>query len=126
MPRPTKRRRVCYLPSNNLFGPMGPGKGKRDIITMSVDEYETTRLIDLEELTQEECALRMDVARTTVQRMYNIARKKIATALSQGAILKIEGGNYTLCDTDEVRSGCGRCRRHGNNKGNCNEKREQT
>jgi len=65
---------------------------------MSIDEYETIRLIDLEELTQEECASQMNIARTTVQGIYNSARKKIASSLVNGQFLKIEGGDYKLCD----------------------------
>ena len=79
---------------------------------MTVEEYETIRLIDLEGLMQEECADRMNVARTTVQRIYNDARKKLAEALVNGNVLKIEGGDYKLCDESKHVYGCGRCRRH--------------
>ena len=67
-------------------------------VTMTVDEYETIRLIDLEGLTQEECSNQMNVARTTVQSIYNDARKKIAESVVNGKVLKIEGGDYQLCD----------------------------
>jgi transcriptional regulator with XRE-family HTH domain len=78
---------------------------------MTVEEYETIRLIDLEGLTQEECAERMQVARATVQKIYNDARSKLAESLVNGNILKIEGGDYRLYDEGEQLSCCGRCRR---------------
>jgi len=112
MPRPRKWRNVCSLPENSLFGPLkasGPAGG---MIVMTVDEYETIRLIDLEAMTQEECAKRMNVARTTVQRIYNDARMKVAESLVGGNILKIEGGDIKLCDGSVQLQGCGRCRRH--------------
>ncbi len=40
----------------------------------------------------------MQIARTTVQRIYEIARKKIADALIDGHPLKIEGGDFRICD----------------------------
>ena len=61
MPRPTKWRKVCYMPRNTVFGPMDKEAGLEPI-NMTVDEYETIRLIDLEGLTQEECAEGMNVA----------------------------------------------------------------
>ncbi len=67
-------------------------------INMMVDEYETIRLIDLEGFTQEECAAHMNIARTTVQGIYDAARKKLADSLVNGKMLWIEGGEYRLCD----------------------------
>ncbi|MEX1375921.1 MAG: DUF134 domain-containing protein [Eubacteriales bacterium] len=110
MPRPTKWRKVCYMPRNTVFGPMDKRQDS-ETITMMVDEYETIRLIDLEGLTQEECAERMNVARTTVQRIYTIARNKLAKSLVNGSVLKIEGGEYKLCTEEERMNGCGRCKR---------------
>jgi uncharacterized protein len=79
---------------------------------MTVDEYETIRLIDLEDFTQETCAEQMHIARTTVQRIYNDARKKLAESLVNGKVLRIEGGDYELCDGLEENCGCGGCYRH--------------
>ncbi len=83
---------------------------------MTIDEYETIRLIDLENLKQEECAARMNIARTTVQGIYNTARTKIAESLINCKKLLIEGGEYQLCDRDDFcgMPGCRR-HRHGNN-----------
>ena len=63
---------------------------------MSIDEYESIRLIDYEGLTQEECAKSMDVARTTVTSIYDSARKKLAQLLVEGKTLCISGGAYRI------------------------------
>ena len=70
MSRPVKWKKVCCLPETDLFGPLNAKNMEDGIITMSVEEYETIRLIDLEGLLQEECAESMHVARTTVQKIY--------------------------------------------------------
>lgn len=110
MARPRKWRKVCSLPYSNKFGPLESPKDS-EVITMMVDEYESIRLIDLESLTQEECAQKMNIARTTVQRIYSEARKKIAESLIEGKVLLIEGGDYKLCNSTGNSCGgrtCGR------------------
>lgn len=114
MPRPMKWRKVCCLPESNKFGPLGASIEEENFIKMTVDEYETIRLIDLENLTQEECAGQMNIARTTVQGIYNAARKKLAQSLVKGRVLFIEGGEYRLCDGRGNGCGHGVCHRQGN------------
>ncbi len=115
MARPRKRRNVCILPEINKFGPMGGcAENIEDTIVMSVEEYETIRLIDLERLTQEECSQSMGVARSTVQKIYDESRKKLADALINGKTLKIRGGDYKLCEKNDGEKMClklGCCRR---------------
>lgn len=95
MPRPTKCRRVCSFPEVIEFSPVGKISGEPIVLT--VDEFETIRLIDKEDLSQEECGTQLGVGRTTVQKIYETARKKIANALVLGNTLKIEGGDFHLC-----------------------------
>ncbi len=117
MARPRKRRRVCGLPHHKTFGPLNRIDANEEII-LTVDEYEVIRLIDLEGLEQEECAQRMEIARSTVQRIYVGAKKKIADFLVNGKILKIEGGDYIVCDVNPGKcSPCYRgCHRHSRNR----------
>lgn len=105
MPRPMKWRKVCCLPESNKFGPLDLPTEASNCVNMTVDEYETIRLIDLKGFTQEECANQMNVARTTVQGIYIEARKKLAESLVNGKILFINGGEYRLCDG--LGKGCG-------------------
>lgn len=112
MARPRKWRKVCCLPERNRFGPLNTPINQEHVVTMSIDEYETIRLIDLAGFTQEESADQMKIARTTVQRIYYDARKKLADSLVNGKALKIEGGDYQLCDGLEPTCGCGGCYRH--------------
>lgn len=110
MPRPRKCRKVCQMPISAGFVPVGlRGNG---CVVMTVDEYECIRLIDHRGFSQEECGAYMHIARTTVQLIYNNARKKLAKALVEGLELKIEGGEYRLCDGKESVCGCGGCKKH--------------
>jgi uncharacterized protein len=112
MSRPTKWRKVCCLPDSNRFGPLDSPVNVDNCVKMTVDEYETIRLIDLEGFTQEESAFQMKIARTTVQGIYNNARRKLAESLVNGKVLFIEGGEYRLCDGIGSECGIGSCRRH--------------
>jgi len=100
------------MPEFQKYGPLDRNSDKSETIVLNLDEYETIRLLDQEGLDQEEAAKLMNVARTTVQRIYDEARKKIANALVSGQNLVIEGGHYVFCEKD-----CNSCvrPRHSNN-----------
>lgn len=100
-----------------------PSGGASDeaCVVMTVDEYETIRLIDKENFSQEECGKYMHIARTTVQQIYDSARKKLAEAVVDGRALRIEGGEYRLCDGAETYCGCGGCTKH-----RCHKNRVET
>ena len=107
LPRPTKPRRICEEPAIKGFAPEDT-KLKAEVITMSVDELEAIRLIDIEGISQEECALRINVARTTAQAIYNSARTKTAKCLVYGYELQISGGNYEVCNGQGGCCACGK------------------
>lgn len=111
MPRPRKCRKVCRLPKCSAFVPAQGGGDPGDAIVLTVDEYEALRLIDKEGFSQEQCGEYMNVARTTVQLIYASARKKTAEALVNGKALRIEGGDYRLCDGRGMAGGCRGCMR---------------
>ena len=98
-----RKRIICKEPDTTVFIPKDYDNS--EILVMTLDEYESIRLIDIEGFNQEECASKLGVARTTAQLIYNKAREKMAKALVLGLGLQIEGGNYELCD------GSPRCRK---------------
>ena len=97
MARPRKFRKICHFPKNLAFKPVGDLQHYNPV-KLTIDEYESIRLIDKEGRSQEECSVSMKVARTTVQMIYTAARRKIADAIIDGRILEIEGGDYDLCN----------------------------
>ena len=108
MPRPRKCRRVCHLPQTVAFTPVG-AEEEKPVMILTVDEYETIRLIDKEGLSQEQCGEYMKVARTTVQQIYTDARRKLAEMLVDGMPLRIEGGDYQVCNGSDAFCGSDGC-----------------
>lgn len=98
--RRKKPREVFSLPQNWGFQPISNYEGK-PIVVLTVDEYETIRLVDKEGISQEECGAYMNISRATVQRIYAAARRKIAQSLVEGLPLQIEGGDYHLKNAKE-------------------------
>ena len=96
MPRKPRCRWIGSYPDHWSFSPDEAAEGEP--IIMSLDEYETIRLLDREGMTQEQCAGQMGVARTTVTAIYDSARRKLAEALVDGRRLVLRGGNYRLGD----------------------------
>ena len=97
MPRPFRCRRIGQLPVYRSFSP--DDITAAECVQMTVDEFEALRLLDDEGLTQEACASRMNIARTTVTAIYNSARKKVADALVNGKRLLITDGH---CEYEPV------------------------
>lgn len=100
MARPRRCRKICTEPAYDSFKPEGISVGEE--ITMTVDEYEVIRLVDLEKYTHEQCAERMGISRTTVTEIYESARYKLADSVVNGKKLHISGGDYQLCDGKNV------------------------
>ncbi len=90
MTRPFRCRVIEKMPAYRSFSP--DDAPDAECVRMSVDEFEALRLLDDEGLTQEACAARMNVARTTVTAIYDSARRKIADVLVRGKRLQITGG----------------------------------
>lgn len=106
MPRPPRCRRICAVPQVDCFRPDGAGDAEPILLTL--DEYEVIRLVDLEQKTHEQAAAQMDISRSTVQEIYESARRKLAACLVHAKPLRITGGSYRICGRQE-HARCGLC-----------------
>jgi len=75
---------------------MPEGCPRMEAISMTLEELEAVRLVDLLDLDQEESAFYMGISRKAFWNDLMNARKKIATALIYGLGLRIEGGSFVL------------------------------
>ncbi|MFX1485994.1 MAG: DUF134 domain-containing protein [Promethearchaeota archaeon] len=91
--RPTKPRTLETPPEIRHFIPAIPKDRLDDFpdnpIFLYYDEFEALRLVDLEDLSQEEAGERMDISRGTVWRLIEEGRKKVIQALIEGRELFI-------------------------------------
>ncbi|MBQ6590946.1 MAG: DUF134 domain-containing protein [Lachnospiraceae bacterium] len=113
MARPQKSRRVCSMPDYNLFVPShcAPSSDPAgdDLVFLTIDEFEALRLVDHEGLTHSECAVQMNISRTTATEICESARRKVAEAIVCGKKLVIRGGSWELCEGSRhncIKSSC--------------------
>ncbi|MDA3930229.1 MAG: DUF134 domain-containing protein [Prolixibacteraceae bacterium] len=93
MPRPRQISKVQIPPRVRGFIPVGYYKDQSEPVQLNIEEYEAIRLLDYEGLSQVEASHLMQISRPTLTRIYERARKKIATALTEAHQIVIEGGN---------------------------------
>lgn len=90
MPRPCKRRRIRGRPNSSYFKPAGIRMIDLEESTLTMPEFEAIRLVDLDEISQEEAGKQMQVSQATLSRVLKTGRKKIADAIVNGKAIKIE------------------------------------
>lgn len=84
------------MPEVTHFMPHGIQDTTYNVVNISLEELEALRLVDLEDLTQDEAAAQMGASRKTLWNDLQKARKKVVTALVNGKTIRIQGGNYAL------------------------------
>lgn len=94
MARPRRKRCVAGLPVMKGYKPVGIPMRELSSVILHYEEFEAIRLCDYLGLKQEEAALRMHVSRPTLTRIYEKARRTIATAFAEGKAILIEGGDW--------------------------------
>jgi len=91
MPRPRKARWISIHPGSLYFKPQGVPLSFLDSVLIELDELEAIQLADLEGMSQEEGAGRMNISRATFGRIIARARRKMAEAMVYGKAIRIEG-----------------------------------
>jgi len=89
MVRPVKRRLIKFNPSATYFKPRAVPLRLLEEVDLKMDELEALRLCDFKNLEQTEAAGKMGISQSTLQRVLESARHKIAEALIKGKALKI-------------------------------------
>lgn len=92
MPRPRKLRHVLGDAPVRYYKPQGIPLSDLSEVILSLDGLEALRLADADNLDQTEAAALMGISRPTFSRLLREARFAVATALSQGSALRIDGG----------------------------------
>lgn len=89
-------RWIEQIPEITHFQTNGPSDYSAKTTILTIEELEALRLVDLEDLTQEEASVMMGVSRKTLWTDLQRARKKVVNALVNGHSIRIQGGNYIL------------------------------
>ncbi len=92
MTRPPCERWIDGEPNVSLYKPVGIPAYELEEVVLQLDAYEAIRLCDLEGMYQEQAADRMGISRATLGRVLTAGRKVVARALTEGLVLRIEGG----------------------------------
>ena len=106
MARPEKHRKVFTPPSMYGFKPFGIAIHGSEPIILHFDEYESIKLANYHNLSQDVASDLMDISRPTFTRIYNKAIQKIAVAFTEGKTILINGGNIEF---DKEWFKCKRC-----------------
>ncbi|MCF8069840.1 MAG: DUF134 domain-containing protein [Desulfobacterales bacterium] len=101
MSRPRICCKVDAVPGITYFKPRGLPLLELTEVYLSFEGYEALRLADVEGLKHEEAAERMHVSRQTFGRVLSQARQAVATAVTSGQALRIEGGNYIVKESND-------------------------
>jgi uncharacterized protein len=93
MSRPVRSRRLDCPPKMAGFKPFGMPLSELNSVKLQYDEYESIKLVNYANLSQEVAAEQMGISRPTFTRIYNCALKKIAIAFVECSSIEIEGGH---------------------------------
>lgn len=106
MPRRKRLRKVVAPPGFKGYRPFGIAGRKNGHIELLYEEYEAIKLADYDLLNHSEAAAVMGISRPTFARIYETARRKIATAFVESKEIRTIYGNAWM---DKNWFECGGC-----------------
>ncbi len=93
--RPKKVRFIQKMPVVRQFSPRGKA-GRPEEVILHMDEFEALKLADFQMFSQSEGAAAMRLSRASFGRSVREARRKVADALVNGKIIKIQMGDAQI------------------------------
>jgi len=90
MPRPCKKRILKCNPEIKFFKPVWVPLKSIEISEIKLDEYESIKLSNIDNLSMEEWAKKMWISAPTFNRILQSAHKKIADAIVNGKGIMIK------------------------------------
>lgn len=106
MPRQRRLRKVVAPPNFKGYKPYGTNAVSKECIELLYEEYEAIKLADYDFMNHQEAAKLMGVSRPTFARIYESARRKIASAFVETKEIKTVFGNAILDKHWYVCNGC--------------------
>ena len=91
MPRPKLYRKIQFNPNVTFYKPQGIPLKNLKVVELSLEEGESLRLRNVEEMDQTQAAKEMNTSQSTFQRIYSSAQKKIGIAIVKGMAIRIVG-----------------------------------
>ena len=96
MPRRKRMRKVVAPPGFKGYRPYGNRSNNKEIVELLYEEYEAIKLADYDLMNHQEASELMGVSRATFARVYESARRKIASALVETREIRSIYGNALL------------------------------
>jgi predicted DNA-binding protein (UPF0251 family) len=89
--RPRFQRIISKIPSAKGFDPIlrDPPTIDKNAIIIEMDELEAMRLVDGENMTQDQAGAQMQISRGSIWRLLQSGRKKIITAIFENRPIRI-------------------------------------
>lgn len=106
MPRRKRLRKVVAPPGFKGYKPYGNRHGHKNHVELLYEEYEAIKLADYDLMNHHEASELMGISRPTFARIYESARRKIASALVETREIRSVFGNASLDKSWFICNGC--------------------